>query len=114
MDKIEKTGLDLFTKDSKITSETFNILNDRLNSLIDAVNSMLNSEFNVNTEFQDIIYTLNSAKALVPYSRRIEGLRVRFKSDSGWVEYVYLGGDWNTDDSWSESKESNTIDGGEW
>lgn len=115
LDLIKETGLS-FTSGQSLTSKTMNTINDSLNSLISAVNTLMKSEINVNIEENTTrMYTLEEAIAIVPKSRRIPGVRLTFLGTSGILEtFTYSGGDWESFESWGIGDDETIIDGGEW
>ena len=120
MNILAKTGIPVKQKGDGIKVEEFNTLNSTVNSLVDAVNYLLKSFCNVNSEVNDWTreFTLQEAIGLVPESRRQPGIRVMFLSEDGiYLEYVYnyqyTSSDyWNNLDNWSIA--INQIDGGTW
>lgn len=115
LEPIKTTGLN-FTTGQKLSSSDMNILNRSINSLIEAVNKIMNSEININLEEgSKEKYSLEEALSLVPKSRRIPGIKLTFLGESGLLEtYTYLGGDWDNFKSWGLSENETIIDGGEW
>lgn len=120
-DLIRTTGITSFLPGQKLSSESLNAINSRINDLVAAMNIYLKSEVNVNVENNEpnTTYTLETVRSLIPQERRGGGLKVRFKSEGGvWSEYVYTGTgiddtNWYKDSNWSCSLD-NKIDGGEW
>lgn len=118
---IKNTGLS-FEPGQKLSSASLNILNDRLNDVINSINTILKSEVNINAEENNFnrVYTIREAISLVPSDRRVSGIKLRFKeSDEFWGEYVYLGESKNDEswfnlDNWNFNLNDKTINGGEW
>ena len=118
---IEKTGLS-FEPGEKLKATDLSKLNNTINSLVDAVNSLLRGEFNVNLEINDFNtkFDLERALDIVSDSRRERGLKIRFLNESGkYVEYSYLGehltdDDWFNVENWKLINKPDLIDGGEW
>ena len=119
---LETTGIGSFLPGQKLTSETLNVLNARINELVRTTNYMLKSHINVNIEEENPngVYSLDTILLKVPVDRRSRGIKIRFREDStgDWIEYVYVGA--NTEDNnWYEKSNwaktlSNIVDGGEW
>lgn len=119
---IEKTGIS-FSAGEKISAAKLNVLNNKINELVDIVNStILQADFNVNKELGDMTntYTLAQAIAVVPVERRALGLQIRFLEDNngtpGWINYTYIGetlAEFSSEKNWSTS-DFDIIDGGEW
>lgn len=114
IDLLKQTGLS-FSSGQKLTSDALNILNNRINDLVTAMNVILKDNLNVNTELEDKEYDLQDFLHLVPESRRNPGLKVRFLDKTGsWVECIFIGNDWFDEKNWLLSLDSGTINGGEW
>lgn len=119
---LETTGIGSFLPGQKLTSETLNVLNARINELVRTTNYLLKSHINVNVEDENPngVYTLDLVLSKVPVERRNRGIKIRFREEKtgDWVEYVYVGS--NTEDTNWYKKEnwivtlSNYVDGGEW
>ena len=119
---INRTGI-RFDTGAKLKASDLNILNNTINSLVDAVNVILMTQGNVNIEEgteTSNVYTLEQALIHVPTARRIPGMKLVFKSSqSEWMEYTYIGNDgeddhWYDDKNWVPADSSVTvIDGGE-
>lgn len=114
---IKETGLQNFGSGQQLTSDAMNNINNTLNKCVDACNSLLLSDINICAETGDYNTTYDSLSdvlGLIPENRRVEGIKIRFKETIlGWVEYVFLGGDWSNMDRWRFSLRT-VIDGGEW
>lgn len=112
LDLIKETGLS-FSQGQKLTSQSMNIINDSLNSLIKTVNTLLTEKVDINLEEgTNEVYTLKEAIDKVPAKRRVKGVEVRFLGITGKVEsYTYKGGSWEDLGSWESTE---IIDGGEW
>lgn len=114
---INKTGLQSFGSGQQLTSDAMNNINNTLNKCVETCNSLLLSDINICAETEDYNTTYDSLSDvldLVPKNRRVEGIKIRFKETIlGWVEYVFLGGDWSNLDRWRFSLRT-VIDGGEW
>ena len=119
MNFIEKTGI-TFASGQPLTAAKLNILNDRINLLVDAANNFMKGVYDVNLEQNapDARYTLSEAIHIVSGSRRWRGLKIRFQSNSyRYLEYSFNGPtvndeDWNNTGNWVNTTE--TVDGGEW
>ena len=118
MNTIKKTGLS-FDRGVKLTANDLSIMNNTINALVDAVNSLIMARFDVNQETKDYNrkYTLSAAVEAISGTRRQLGMIIRFLSTSGcYVEYSYVGKSLND----SEFKDTNNwitgvevVDGGE-
>ena len=121
IDIIKGTGIDGFTGGQTLTSDAMNILNNRINSLINAVNALLRGTINLNAEEggSGTIYTLTQAIEAVPENRRTLGIKLIFRDgDESWAEYVYQGTNLK-ESSWLDIKNwlvirTDVIDGGVW
>ena len=118
MTAIKKTGLS-FASGVKLSASDLTTLNNTVNALVDAVNSLIMATFDVNQESGNYTntYTLLQAIQFVANNRRQLGMKIRFRSESGmFVEYSYIGYDLNDDnftnvDNWANGVE--VVDGGE-
>lgn len=121
IDIIKGTGIDGFTGGQTLTSDAMNILNNRINSLVNAVNALLRGTINLNAEEggSGTIYTLAQAIEAVPENRRTLGIKLIFRDgDESWAEYVYQGTNLK-ESSWLDIKNwlvirTDVIDGGVW
>ena len=119
MNFINKTGLE-FTVAQKLTASDLKILNNTINTLVDAVNNLLQGLYDLNIELKnfDRTFSLEEAISIVSNERRIRGMKLRFRNKSGkFVEYSYVGNtldsiDWNNQNNWLTTLE--VIDGGTW
>lgn len=114
-DLINETGIS-FSSGEKLTSSQLNTLNDRINLLVKQVNAMMKAEVNVNAEEgkPERRYTLDEVLNLIPEGRQVPGVHVRFLGAKGQEDYTWLGGEWTDKETWIVSRESDTVDGGEW
>lgn len=112
---IKETGVN-FSSGGKLTSDDLNTMNDRINKLVRQVNAMMKSNVNLNAESgsPERIFTFEDIIKLIPESRRVPGIHVRFLGTQGQEEYTWEGGDWIDKKSWIIARESKLIDGGEW
>lgn len=116
---IEQTGLS-FAPGQKLSSEALNIINDRLGELIKITNGFLLSVANINLETGNLgkTYTIEEAISLVPESRRVNGITVKFIGPKKtWQMHTYQGRDkqgWLNLDNWTVDKNNKIIDGGQW
>lgn len=115
IDLLEGTGLGFLSSGQEITSDLINKINDEVNKISITLNTVLLSNVNINVENGNMSknFTLDEAISLVPESRRVPGIKVRFNSEDGWKEVVFIGGNWSDLGSWKESL-GDIIDGGEW
>lgn len=120
MDTIKKTGVQRKNKGAPLSSSDINSINDVANNCVDAINSILKAECNINQETGrlDRFFTEAEAIAAVPESRRLRGLRLRYFAAPGYFEDITYIGDSTDPDSWSDPDNWGTgsmvIDGGEW
>jgi hypothetical protein len=96
-----------------------NNINSAINKNTTVTNNFLLEYINPNVEDNqlDRIYTLEEILPLVPEQRRVPGIKLRFLSSEGWVEYVYEpkeGLGWENANCWTEGDGARIIDGGEW
>jgi len=118
MNTIKKTGLS-FGAGTKLSAEDLNKMNNTINAIVDVVNGLLMSCFDVNLELNrfDLHLDLFQAINIVAENRRQRGMKIRFLSQSGsYVEYSYLGeslsdADFLNVDNWITGVE--VVDGGE-
>ena len=116
MNILEKTGI-TFETGKTLTARELNILNNTINSIVDAVNTILHGYCDVNQEGEDpdTVYTLQEALNLISGTRRAIGMKIRFKSTEGFVEYSFIGDSvddltWLNLDNWVQG--ASIIDGG--
>jgi hypothetical protein len=120
---MEGTGIASFSKESKLTSGQLNLINNKINELVDNMNSdVLEAYFNLNKEAGDPnkTWTLEQAIAAIPTSRRALGIQLRFLEDNSgspaWIDYIFIGetlDNFNNTDFWITGN-FDIIDGGEW
>lgn len=120
---MEGTGIGEFSKDSKLTSGQLNLINNKINELVDNMNSdVLETLFNLNIEAGDAskTWTLEQAIAAIPTSRKALGIQLRFLEDNSgspeWINYIFIGGSLDNfnDTSYWRTSNFDIIDGGEW
>ena len=116
---ISKTGVSTKNKGDGLTASDVNKISGTVNTVVDAINPILASYFNVNAELgSSNSYTLSEAIELVPRNRRGKGIDVKFLNKLGsYNSYTYYGetdsdDDWRNLNNWENSV--NIIDGGEW
>lgn len=119
MELLEGTGINQFNVDQGLSSAIINQLNDAINMNARALNILLKSNINLNTEVGDYKKTFTFSEAInqVPVSRRISGIKLRYIDTltKTWVEYIFIGSDsseWEDEGCWNCSL-SNIINGGE-
>lgn len=118
---LKGTGIDKFTTGQKLSSQSLNDINTTVNNLVRAVNTLLRSTVNINSEESDYksTYTLEEAITLVPILRRNPGVKIAFKeTETDWTEYIYKGEDikeesWFDTNNWALNT-ADVIDGGIW
>lgn len=112
--------LDYFDEVSRALNETLEQLSEvekQLENLNKAVDNIQKYIFDVNIEKNNQEeYTLLAAIRTVPESRRVLGLKIRFKRSGGNSEYSYIGKttdstEWTKTENWSAGN-TNIIDGG--
>lgn len=104
-----------------LSSSDLNSIVDKVNELVDAINILQKSGMNVNLELNtpNNAYTLSTARALVPATRRASGFKLIFRQEGGvWTQWVFSGNstddlDWNSNNNWVVTL-NDRIDGGEW
>lgn len=116
---INKTGVATKNKGDGLSASDVNKINGTVNTIVDAINPILASVFNVNAELGNTnTYTLAEAIRLVPPVRRGKGLEVKYLNRAGALDgSIYYGDttedtDWENLDNWGNSLR--VIDGGEW
>ena len=118
MDKISGLNKE-FVAGQGIKAGDLNDLVNKINQLVDAVNFLLMNVYDVNLEAVNGMsqtFNLETAIAAVPPARRKEGMKIRFKTESGlFAEYSYVGSGTTTNftalENWIGGVE--TVDGGE-
>lgn len=112
-----------FRSGEALSADRLNSLVNNQNSIIDTLNNLLRSFCDINQETgQQVAYTLQEAVNLVPQSRRGFTMKIRFIENTNpiiYAEYFYCGPKSITPESWSNtenwSKDVPTIiDGGTW
>lgn len=120
---MEGTGIGDFSKESRLTSGQLNLINNKINELVDNMNSdVLETFFNLNIEAGDIskTWTLEQAIGAIPTSRRALGIQLRFLEDNSgspaWIDYIFIGRSLDNfnDTSYWMTGNFDIIDGGEW
>ena len=116
---ISKTGVATKNKGDGLSASDVNKINGTVNAVVDAINPILASYFNVNAELGTTnTYTLSEAIRLVPNNRRGKGMEVKFLNKAGSLDSAIYYGDttedeeWENLDNWENSVK--VIDGGEW
>ena len=116
---ISKTGLS-FEPGQKLDASQLNRMNGIINLLVDAVNSLLSCECDINVELGDATrrFTLEEAIAAISNTRRAKSMKIRFLGKGGkYLEYSYIGTTLDTV-SWLDTTNwvtgPNVIDGGIW
>lgn len=116
-DFLKETGLSEFSSGQSLKASDLNSLNNTINNLVKAVNSLLSNSCNFNQEKDtpDTIYTKTEVIENSP--RRCLGLTIKYLSgENTYTSITYSGKDLE-DSSWKD--ESNWIycedyDGGVW
>ena len=118
MDLIEETGI-IFEAGKPLRASDLNVLNNTINKLVRTVNTLLMGFCDVNQEAanKDTVFTLQQAINTIGVYRRSIGVKIRFKSVEGFVEYSYTGAnvsdlEWNNLDNWAKGPD--IVDGGTW
>lgn len=119
MEYIQETGIS-FNKGEQLTARKLQTLNDKINELIRNVNNMLKGLCDLNIEMNnfDRVFNLREAIEIVSQTRRVRGLKIRFKAqNNSYLEYSYIGPtvkdlDWYNLDNWV-ILEDYEVDGGE-
>ena len=118
MNTIKKTGLN-FVSGAKLTANDLIVMNNTINALVDVVNAMIMSIYDINQESEDYetTYGLAQAVQIVSSNRRQLGMKIRFLTEGGlYAEYSYVGSDLNdanflNTDNWVCGID--VVDGGE-
>lgn len=119
MEYITKTGIS-FNKGEQLTARKLQIMNDKINELVNNVNNMLMGLCNINIELNDFtrIFDLSEAINIVSQTRRMKGMKIRFLGENEiYLEYSYIGPtlndvDWENIDNWTMIEDL-VVDGGE-
>ena len=126
MNLLDKSRLPQFEAGKGISANQLNALSQAIGNLIDQVNALISSQYDVNveTDTMSASYTLETAINAVPENRRAVGMKIRFKKGDGdnnsanniYVEYSYIGtsvepGDFTNLSNWVSGVD--IIDGGE-
>ena len=121
MNIIKKTDVH-FEPGTKLNVDDLNKISTTLDAVIDNVNAIVLSCFDVNLELGDYnrTFTLSEAISIISSIRRQLGMRIRFKVEGGLVaevaEYYYIGetvadSNFSNTDNWVTTTPS-IIDGG--
>ena len=116
---LNKTGLS-FESGQKLSAASLAKMNDTINDLVDAVNTLLSGICDINQELRDPVrtFTLGEAIEVVSNNRRARGMKIRFLGDAGkYMEYSFIGtglddATWKNEENWESGPD--VIDGGEW
>lgn len=117
MDILSELGVE-FVAGQGIKASDLQSLVIKINQLVDRVNYLLMNVYDLNLETVNGMsqwYTLESAIAAVPQTRRKEGMKIRFKTESGlFAEYSYVGSgtgnEFTAPENWIGGVD--TVDGG--
>lgn len=119
MNFIENTGLKAFSSGDILTSESLNVLNDKINELVSYLNTLLSDSCNINQELKtpNQIYTIDQAIEKSP--RRALGLTIKYLSKKNILSSITFIGDSILDESWMNkdnwiNNEDFLFDGGSW
>lgn len=116
--RIKKTGLS-FDSGMKLSASDLRIMNSTINALVDVVNELVMSKYDLNFEIGNFerTFTLDEAIRVVSEYRRQLGMKIRFKSPNGfYAEYSYCGETLDTEEFQNPDKwvaGIDVIDGGE-
>lgn len=119
-DLLNSTGVPNKNKGDGLTSNDINRINNTVNQCVNAINPILKSTFNVNSETgnEDRQYTFAEAVNAVPAGRRVRGLKLKFLQANNYYNEITFVGDsteetyWVDENNWSNG--GNIIDGGDW
>lgn len=101
-----------------IKARDLQALANKIDELVEKVNFLQTNFYDLNLEVVNGMsqsYTLESAIAAVPQTRRKEGMKIRFKTESGlFAEYSYvgsgIGNEFTAPENWIGGVD--TVDGG--
>jgi hypothetical protein len=115
---IGQTGL-IFKSGQKLSSTDLSKMNNTINELVVAVNSILGGIYDLNREINDFErkFDLSEAIRIASENRRAKGMKIRFLTKNNrYTEYSYVGNSLEMSDFINENNWTSDIiqiDGGE-